>query len=297
MLDLKKTSFGEWSCSLNRLVSSLPNLDDLSIQLLNSSRCLKYHDDITEDKSINKVRRISVSNVQKNNACGFQLTHVSKFVSLSHLTLSDFVLSKDEFYQAKGSDKGRIDRLKSLHLTNCKWEYPSTLVEIFNPVYHCTPGLAQYDISNQIESLRIVYKNDESWFVTSERFRDLIANMNSEKVFPGSKSWLAKLKELDITIYDDKHAPHLHWLDLKKKLPEGQTILTNLRVLRLVGWKADQTSEILDFFRTSEGEYNLEVLELKFIKVRDNSFLERISGLLDKIFAGVSVSISVSFID
>ncbi|ODV85259.1 hypothetical protein CANARDRAFT_199056 [[Candida] arabinofermentans NRRL YB-2248] len=294
--DRKATNYGEWNISLKGLLESCHNLSELTIEMLSSSRCMKYQDKFDVDLSDKiKVLKLISHCDEANDESLFELTQLQKFHNVKKLTLNGFFLTKDQFFYPKyksdlsdlkiRSKDGKLVYLDDLKLINCKWEYPFNLSDIFSPTYP-SPG---HFINTQEEeftspsSLSLMYNKESSSFVVSERFKLFINNENDEH-FLFQVRFYSNLKNLSIVIlshdYEENkfnyYYPWLNWLSLKRKYHfqsretneiETRSILTNLETLTLVGWRLTNINELDKVFQIEKDmKYHLTHLKLYIMR-------------------------------
>ncbi|KAH3668621.1 hypothetical protein OGAPHI_002375 [Ogataea philodendri] len=298
--DKKATSYGEWNISLKELLEECANLKHLTIEVVSSSRCLKYQDKFDVDLSdkIEYLKLISHS-LEANDESLFELTQLQRFHNIKQLVLNGFLLTKDQFFYPKfkpdfsdlkqRSRDGRLVYLNDLKLVNCKWDHPCNLNDIFSPTYPSPNPLINMETSEftSPERLSLYYNDQSSNFVVSERFKSFIDNDLNE-LFLFQTRFYYNLKHLSLVILNQKseenkynYYPWLNWLNLKKIFQaqnmetleiENKSILTNLETLTLVGWRLTSLNELDKVFVVANGpQPRLKRLQLYIVKARTSS--------------------------
>lgn len=291
--DLINSSKCEWNVSFKPLLSLMTEVNSLDIEVMTSSRCLKYKDDFDEElsgkvKTLRLESRSKASTGDANGECMFELTQLIKFHDIENLRLHGFSLNRDIYfkpeicqdmsdYQKRRRD-GRLTKLQSLELIDCQWEYPLTLKDVFAPNYELPNGL-KVGKNCSPESISIKYHNESSKFVESERFKMLV-NTEYNKNFLFEVDFFADLRHLELVIANDDYEhnrfkyyyPRMNLLNLKRTFyiedestgqMVKQCILGNLKTIRLVGWRLLAGLELDKCFKLEEGEqYVLESFEL-----------------------------------
>ncbi|VEU23548.1 DEKNAAC104465 [Brettanomyces naardenensis] len=314
----KATNFGEWNISLRDILLNCPNLCDMTIEVMTSARCLKYQDTFDVDLS-DKITSLSLI----SHACEaadeslFELSQIQRFHNITKLTLNGFFVSKDQYFYPKfkpdlsdfrvRSEDGRLLRLDTLELVNCRWDHPFNLSDVFSPTYpSANPILfsaGQIPEFTAPSTISLHYSEESSSFVVSERFQSFIDN-DSDEQFLFQTRFYNNLKHLKIVILyhdtpDGRYRycyPSLSAINLKRKFQaqsdvtgdiETRSILTELESLILVGWRLTNVQELDKIFRVDDDlTYNMEHLEL-YIKQAGNNHgkgKNDIKSRLDDIF-------------
>lgn len=300
--DLKATTKSEWNVSFKPMLEAMPQLEQLQIELVTSSRCLKYKDDIDEELS-GKIKHISLKSMSMTNSgdangeAMFELTQLQRFHDVEKLTLDGFSLSRDVYFHPKIQEDmsdsavrkrdGKMTALREIELVNCQWEYPITLKDVFAPDYPLPSGV-KASKNCAPERLALAFSNESSKFVESERFKMLVNNAYNGN-FQYEVGFYERLRELELVVENDNYEanrfhyyyPRLHQLDLRRAFytEEGgkQSILSNLRRLKLIGWHMLSARELDCCFELEDGlAYNMEHFELQVVSPQAQQGLERV---------------------
>lgn len=298
--DLKLTSKCEWNVSFKPMLETMTNLEELSIELVTSSRCLKYKDDIDEDLS-SKIKKIKLrskaitNSGDVNGEAMFELSQLQKFHDVEKLSLNGFSLNRDIYFlptiKEDLSDSlirkrdGKMNHLKEIELVNCQWEYPITLKDVFSPEYPLPSGVKP-SLNCSPNKISLKFTNESSKFVESERFK-MFVNNEYNRNFQFEVEFFQNLTDLELIVENDNYQdnkfryyyPRLNLLDLKRVFytEEGgkQCILSNLRRLRLIGWHLLSGLELERCFKLDKGfKHQMEYIELLIVSRGDPQDVE-----------------------
>ena len=224
--DYNGTNRGEWNVSFGKLFKKCCSVEEMEIELLNSSRCLKYKDDFNEFNSLNirKLKLISFSENKEgyiNENALFELPQLKRFHNIEELELIGFTLSKDEYfypdikedfenYEERKFD-GKLIKLKKLKLINCVWEYPFSLSDIFIPEYGIRNKWNEVEDESKslINEIKIEFNGKFISFMNSERFKNLVDTNKMNRIqFLREKRIWDNVSKLEIKVgYDGEIKP------------------------------------------------------------------------------------------
>ncbi|AOA64527.1 Hypothetical protein PP7435_CHR4-0089 [Komagataella phaffii CBS 7435] len=294
MHNFKQTSYGEWNTDLSPL-NDCKFLKGLAIEVLTSSRCLKYQSALERSQIVSL--RICSHSTTDDNASLFQLTHISThFPNVSKLTLEGFLIDKDQYFMPSLNNSGRLSKLRDITLVNCQWEYPLSLFDIFCPFYHHSSLYTTSKTPEIIQptSLCLKYTNSYSSFVLRERFKTFI-NTTADKVgsFKSYPAFYSNLKHLEISILNEEYHthtseyyyPNLSWLDLTARFAEdsSSSLINSLRSLKLVGWRVNNLELINQLFGSAFKPGTLERFNLFRVDDTDYPGNQEIYALIDSL--------------
>lgn len=309
LTDTKKTNFGEWNISLRNLLLDCGNLWKMTIEVMNSARCLKYQDKFDVDLSdkITSLTLISHATEAADESL-FELSQLQKFHALSDLKLNGFFISKDQYFYPKfkpdlsdytvRSLDGKVLDLDKLELVNCRWEHPSNISDIFSPNYPSPNPVLLHGNEKQKftapSSISLFYSEESAPFVVSERFRNFINNDADER-FLFQTQFYSRLRHLSIVILNQKeltnpekfdyYYPWIGQLGLRRKFHvhsetsgevETRSILTSLESLTLVGWRLSNVNELEKAFKIEDDMmYNMKHITLYITPVTGSGIKDR----------------------
>lgn len=183
MREQRQVAQSEWNVSIKKLFQCV-NLRELEIELIGSSRCLKYKDDFSSEEceKIEKVKLVSFCGGSGDylEKALFESTHLKTFKKLRKIELHGFALGKDIYNNDMENEE--LAELKEIKIVNCVWEFPLGISDIFSG---CKPEIV--DVEYYGEAMR---------FTCSERFKAMV-NVGSNRRWTGvDKKWWASVNEV-----------------------------------------------------------------------------------------------------
>lgn len=190
----------EWNISIKPLFkgsddnsNSNNKIKEIEIELIGSSRCIKYKDDFDskESEGIENITLISTSGGQGDYSerALFESTHIKRFKGLKRITLKGFTLGKDLYAEEEesGGVSGGIyfANLKEINLVNCVWEYPLSVSDIFSGC--------------RAESVRVEYFGEAMRFTCSERFKAMV-NVAANRRWSYERGWWSSVKRVEVVV-------------------------------------------------------------------------------------------------
>ncbi|TID30561.1 hypothetical protein CANINC_000916 [Pichia inconspicua] len=224
-------SSSEWNISIKPLFLC-NNLKDLEIELIGSSRCLKYKDDFKSDESF-KIENIKLvcfngGNGDYSEKALFESTHIKRFKGLKSIELNGFTLSKDMYEEEdeeveeeeEGKKSKRLGKLKEITLVNCVWEYPFGISDIFSGC--------------KAEIVRIEYWGEAMRFTSSERFKAMV-NIGANRRWQSDRKWWSSVRVVVVAVDEGYSGTMRPGRALATAFTKGD--LPHLEEVRLVGWR------------------------------------------------------------